>query len=119
MCTLPWVNPAEIRSAVKRWLHRSESEQSLACVAAAVSTGAHAGVLTPLAELYAVATSAERSPTTVFNPVAIRRLAKARERAGMVGNTGKTKKTTDSPGFPGPALYSEKCVLNKCMQDFF
>jgi len=43
------------------------------------------------------AASASELPTTVFNPVASRRLAKARARAGMVGNTGKTKKTTDSP----------------------
>ena len=56
---------------------------------------------------HAAASSAEL-PTTVFNPVANRRLAKARVRAGMVGNTeSTTKKTPDSPGFPGPALYAK------------
>ena len=90
------------------------------CLPHVVAEGGQAfaqNVLKPPFE-HAVA-SASELPTTVFNPVASMRLAKARARAGMVGNTGKTKKIPDSPpGFPDPALYSEKCVLNKCMQDF-
>jgi len=79
------------------------------CLPHVVAEGGQAfaqNVLKPPFE-HAVA-SASELPTTVFNPVASMRLAKARVRAGMVGNTGKTKKIPDSPpAFPA-LLYTIK-----------